>query len=324
MSIDWKHGYAFTNGIRVHYVEAGTGPLVLLCHGWPESWFSWRHQIAPLAAAGFRVVAMDQRGYGETDAPLAIDAYHVLNLVGDLVGLVRALGEEEATLVGHDWGSMVVQYAALLRPDVFRKIVLLSVPYMPRHKLRPAARFEVATQDHHFYQHYFQEPGKVERELELDIRRSLLGVLYSASGDAQFDEAHKRMSFARFAKGMRLIDNLAIPATLPDWLPAADLDYLVGRFALSGFRGGINWYRNLDRNWELTPFLDGAKLLQPTLFIAGELDGVLKMTHDEYANLANNVPRLAGNHLIPRGGHFIQQEKPEAVTELLLPFLSGR
>ncbi|WP_322013546.1 alpha/beta hydrolase [Paraburkholderia sp. J12] len=324
MSMDWKHGYAFTNGIRVHYVEAGTGPLVLLCHGWPESWFSWRHQIAPLAAAGFRVVAMDQRGYGETDAPLAIDAYHALNLAGDLVGLVHALGEEEAILVGHDWGSMVVQYAALLRPDVFKKIALLSVPYLPRNKLRPAVRFEVATQDHHFYQHYFQEPGKAEREFELDIRRSLLGVLYSASGDAQFDEAHRRISFARFAKGTRLIDNLAIPATLPDWLPAEDLDYLTGRFELSGFRGGINWYRNLDRNWELTPFLDGAKLRQPTVFIAGELDGVLKMTKDEYANLAANVPNLVGNHLIPRGGHFIQQEKPEAVTELLLSFLNKR
>jgi pimeloyl-ACP methyl ester carboxylesterase len=324
MSMDWKHGYAFTNGIRMHYVEAGAGPLVLLCHGWPESWFSWRHQIAPLVDAGFRVVAMDQRGYGETEAPLAADAYHVLNLVGDLVGLVRALGEEEAILVGHDWGSIVVQYAALLRPDLFRKLAILSVPYLPRHKLRPAVRFDVGTQERQFYQHYFQEPGRAEREFELNVRRSLLGVLYTASGDAQFHDAHKRMSFARFDKGTRIIDNLAIPDALPEWLPAEDLDYLVGRFETAGFRGGINWYRNLDRNWEMTPFLDGAKILQPTVFIAGELDGVLKMARDEYANLANNVPNLVGNHLIPRGGHFIQQERPEEVTRLLLSFLDGR
>jgi pimeloyl-ACP methyl ester carboxylesterase len=323
MSTDWKHGYAFTNGIRMHYVEAGSGPLVLLCHGWPESWFSWRQQIAALAEAGFRVVAMDQRGYGETDAPLAVEAYDAFNLAGDLVGLVHALGEKEAILIGHDWGSIVVQYASLLRPDLFRKLALLSVPYLPRHKLRPAVRFAVGTQERDFYQHYFQEPGKVERELELDIHRSLLGVLYTASGDAQLHETHRQISFARFEKGTRIIDNLAIPDQLPDWLPAGDLDYLVGRFRLSGFRGGINWYRNLDRNWALTPFLDGAKLLQPTVFIAGEFDGVLKMAREEYANLASNVPNLVGNHLISRGGHFIQQEKPAEVTQLLLSFLQS-
>jgi pimeloyl-ACP methyl ester carboxylesterase len=225
--------------------------------------------------------------------------------------------------VGHDWGSIVVQYASLLRPDLFRKLAHLSVPYLPRHKLRPAVRFDAATLERDFYQHYFQEPGKAEREFELDIRRTLLGVLYTASGDAQFDEAHKRISFARFEKGTRPIDNVAIPETLPDWLPAEDLDYLVERFRLSGFRGGLNWYRNLDRNWALTPFLDGAKIQQPTVFIAGELDGVLKMAKDEYANLASNVPNLVGNHLIARGGHFIQQEKPAEVTRLLLSFLTG-
>ncbi|WP_179404229.1 alpha/beta fold hydrolase [Burkholderia guangdongensis] len=324
MARDWKHRYAFTNGIRMHYVDEGTGPLVLLCHGWPESWFSWRHQIGPLVDAGYRVVAMDQRGYGLTDAPQATDAYHVLNLVGDLVGLVRALGEEEATLVGHDWGSVVVQYASLLRPDLFRKLALLSVPYVPRHKVRPAVRFDIATQERHFYQHYFQEPERAEREFELDIRRSLLGVLYTASGDAQLHDAHRRASLARFDKTTRLIDNLAVPDTLPEWLPADELDYIVELFRTSGFRGGINWYRNLDRNWELTPFLDGARIMQPTTFIAGELDGVLKMTKDDYENLPRTVPNLRGNHLIPLGGHFIQQEKPAEVTRLLLSFLGER
>ena len=175
-----KHYHAYTNGVRLHYVEQGTGPLVLLCHGWPESWYSWRHQIEALANAGYRVVAPDQRGYGTSDAPHAVDAYGILDLVGDLVGLVHALGEEKAIIIGHDWGSMVAAPAALLRPDIFRAVGLLSVPYIPRRAVRPATRFEAMSQKRHFYQAYFQPVGHVERELEEDYRKTILGVLYTA------------------------------------------------------------------------------------------------------------------------------------------------
>ena len=168
-----QHKFVNTNGIRMHYVEQGSGPLVVLCHGWPESWYSWRHQIPALAAAGFRVVAPDQRGYGQTDAPAPIESYHILNLVGDIVGLVNSLGVESAVIVGHDWGAPVAWNSALLRPDVFRAIASLSVPYSPRSPMRPTDGMKALAGDQHFYMLYFQEPGKVEKELDADPRRSI-------------------------------------------------------------------------------------------------------------------------------------------------------
>jgi pimeloyl-ACP methyl ester carboxylesterase len=317
-----KHGFVHSNGIRMHYVEAGEGPLVVLCHGWPESWYSWRHQIPALAAAGYRVVAPDQRGYGQTDRPDAIAAYNILNLVGDIVGLVNALGEKQAVIVGHDWGAWVAQQAALLRPDLFRALALLSVPFIPRGPIRPAVRFAQITQQTHFYQDYFQEPDKVERELEEDIRGTLLGLL--AEGSLAPGETPS-YSIAAFPKHMRLGDVIRarLPDKLPAWLTAANLDFYVGEFTRAGFRGGINWYRNIDRNWELTPFQDGAKIIQPTVFIAGERDLVLKMAADAVKAQPANVPKLTGTHIVPNAGHWVQQQQPAAVNELLLGFLRG-
>ncbi|TKC87301.1 alpha/beta hydrolase [Trinickia terrae] len=312
--------FAHVNGIRMHYVEKGAGPLVLLCHGWPESWYVWRAQIDALAAAGYRVVAPDQRGYGLTDAPQAVEAYDILNLVGDLVGLVKALGEERAILIGHDWGAAVAAYAALLRPDLFPALCLLSVPYMPRRPVRPSVRFAQITQERHFYQDYFQQPGRVERELEEDIRRSLLGILYTASGDAILNG--RPGNFVTFDKTTRLVDNLALPDELPSWLTETDLQYLVGQFERSGFSGPVNWYRNIDRNWALTSFLDGARIMQPTLFIAGEFDGVLKIASKDFEELEVNVPRLWKKHRVPKAGHWVQQERPDEVNEVILKFLA--
>ncbi|HEV2160556.1 alpha/beta hydrolase [Bradyrhizobium sp.] len=314
-----RHDFAFVNGIRMHYVELGQGPLVLLCHGWPESWYSWRHQIEVLAAGGFRVVAPDQRGYGLTDAPAAIDDYNILNLVGDLVGLTHALGEEDAILIGHDWGSIVAANAALLRPDIFRAIGLLSVPYVPRRKLRPAVRFELAAQDKHFYQHYFQRPGVIEKELEEDIRHSLLGILYTLAGEA--GTTHPQSNFVVFDKKKRFVDNLVRPSALPAWLLERDLDFFVEQFTRSGFRGPINWYRNFDRNWELTAFLDGAKIRQPTLFLSGTRDAVLTMTHEDVDRLETTVPNLWKKYLIADAGHWTQQERPSEVSAVLLEFI---
>ena len=318
---DLKHGFAHTNGIRLHYVEAGRGPLIVLCHGWPESWYSWRHQLPALAAAGFRAVAPDQRGFGQTDRPAAIAAYNIFDLVGDIVGLVNALGENQAVVVGHDWGALVAQQAALLRPDLFRALGLLSVPYIPRGPVRPAVRFAQITRQMHFYQDYFQEPDKAERELEEDVRGTLLALLAETSLPGQ-TASH---SIAAFPKNMRLGDVIRarVPDKLPRWLTQGDLDFYVGEFARTGFRGGINWYRNIDRNWELTPFQDGAKLLQPAIFIAGERDLVLKMAPEAVTAQATNVPSLKGTHIIADAGHWVQQQKPDAVNELLLGFLRG-
>jgi len=314
---EFKHGFANVNGIKMHYVEAGTGPLVVLCHGWPESWYSWRHQLHALADAGYRAVAPDQRGYGQTDKPEAIEAYNILNLTGDIVGLVNVLGAERAVIVGHDWGAPVAWSCALMRTDMFRGLALLSVPYMPRAPVRPAVMFKAITQQKNFYQDYFQEPGKVEKELEADVGKTMLGILYCASGDAPAEDRFKFL----FEKNQRFIDTLVLPETLPPWLTQADLDFFTNELKRAGFRGGVNWYRNIDRNWELTPFLDGAKIIRPTVFAAGDRDIGMEMASDGYKNLEAHVANLFRKHLVPGGGHWIQQERPNEINQLLIDFL---
>jgi pimeloyl-ACP methyl ester carboxylesterase len=314
-----QHKFVETNGIRMHYVEQGSGPLVVLCHGWPESWYSWRHQIPALADAGFRVIAPDQRGYGQTSRPEPIESYNVLNLVGDIVGLVNSLGVESAVIVGHDWGAPVAWNSALLRPDIFRAIALLSVPYFPRTPLRPSDRMKELAGDQHFYQLYFQEPGKVEKELDADPRRAMAMMLYSASGDPPPGQEWKFL----FPKTMKFIETGTVPKKLPPWLTEADLDFFAGEFKRTGFRGGINWYRNSDRNWELTPFLDGAKLRQPAVFAAGEHDVVGKMIPGAYGVAGAFMPNLKRKVIIPGAGHWIQQERPKEINEVLVEFLKS-
>ncbi len=312
-----QHKFVTANGIRMHYVEQGTGPVVVLCHGWPESWYSYRHQIPALAAAGFRAIAPDQRGYGQTDRPAPVEAYHILNLAGDIVGLVNSLGADSAVIVGHDWGAPVAWHSALLRPDLFRAIALLSVPYLPRGKANPAQAMQAMAGGENFYQLYFQEPGRVEAELDADPRRAMAMMLYSASGDAP---PHEQWKF-RFPKSMKFIETGGVPEKLPPWLTEADLDFFAGEFKRAGFRGGINWYRNAVRNWELTPFLDGAKLRQPALFIAGSEDCVGKMYPGVFQMAAAATPNLKKQVIIPGVGHWTQQERPEEVNQLLIEFL---
>src|SRR5437773_4502508 len=185
---DIQHRTIDTNGIRMHIAEQGTGPLVVLCHGFPESWYSWRHQLAALADAGFHAVAPDMRGYGQTDRPAEIDQYTLLHLVGDIVGLLDALGEPSAVIAGHDWGAPVAWHAALLRPDRFRAVIGLSVPFRPRGSVRPTTVMP-RTDDAIFYQLYFQTPGVAEAELERDPRSAIRRVLYWGSGDGPRGDA---------------------------------------------------------------------------------------------------------------------------------------
>ncbi len=314
-----KHQFVTTNGIRMHYVEQGSGPLVVLCHGWPESWYSYRHQVPALAAAGFRVVAPDQRGYGQTDKPDPIESYNILNLTGDIVGLVNRLGVDSAVIVGHDWGSPVAWHCALLRPDIFRAVALLSVPYVPRGSGRPTQVMKAMAGDNHHYTVYFQEPGRAERELEEDPRRSLAMILYSLSGDAPAAERWKHI----FPKTKRFIESVTMPTRLPPWLSEADLDFFAGEFKRAGFRGGLNWYRNFDRNAELTPFLDGAKLRQPSIFAAGEHDVVRDMIPGGFEHIGMFMPNLKKKEIVVGAGHWIQQERPKRINELLIEFLQN-
>jgi pimeloyl-ACP methyl ester carboxylesterase len=318
---DVNHRFIDTNGISMHIAEQGTGPLVVLCHGFPECWYSWRHQLPALAEAGYHVVAPDQRGYGQTSRPEPIEAYHIFQLTGDMVGLVHALGEERAIIVGHDWGAPVAWHAAILRPDMFYALGLLSVPYLQRSwkDVRPTEAMQRMAGAQEFYQLYFQEPGKAEADLEADVRLTLRIFLYAASGDAP---AEKRWRFL-FDKSEKFLDTGAVPETLPDWLTEQDLDVFTREFERTGFRGGLNWYRNIDRLWELTPFLSGATLRQSVLFVAGEVDPVIAMYREAFEAMEQTAPGLRKKVLLPGAGHWIQQERPAQVNQLLQEFLTG-
>ena len=313
------HRFVTTNGIRMHYVEAGRGPLVVFCHGFPESWYSWRHQIGALADAGFRAVAPDQRGYGQTDRPAAVEAYNLFQLTGDIVGLVNALGEKSAVIAGHDWGAPVAWNSALLRPDIFRAVTILSVPYLPRMPIRPSDAMKAIFGDKVFYQQYFQKVGKAEADLERDPRTALLALMYSLSGDAAASERWRYL----FDRGEHLMDTVTVPKQLPPWLSESDLDFFASEFRRTGFGAALNWYRNIDRFWELTAFLDGAKLAQPTLFVAGDKDSVIEFYAEAYRSLEASVPNLKKKVLLNGAGHWIQQERPAEVSRLLIEFLKS-
>ena len=314
------HRFIESNGIRMHIAEAGEGPLVVLCHGFPESWYSWRHQLPALAAAGFHAVAPDMRGYGQTDRPEAIDQYTLLHLIGDIVGLLDALGAATAVIAGHDWGAPVAWHAALLRPDRFRAVIGLSVPYRPRGQVRPTTAMP-QTEDAVFYQLHFQAPGVAEAELEHDIRASIRNLLIGLSGDAPPDTP----AFAMVPRvgGQRAGSLATMSATLPVWLTGTDIEYYVGQFTRTGFRGGLNWYRNIDRNWELLAPFAGAKVSAPALYVAGDRDLVLSFpgAKDLVANLRTFVPQLRRTIILPGCGHWTQQERPEEVNAAMLDFL---
>jgi pimeloyl-ACP methyl ester carboxylesterase len=321
------HRTVETNGLRLHVAEQGTGPLVVLCHGFPEFWYSWRHQLPALAAAGFHVVAPDMRGYGQSDRPAEIDQYTLFHLVGDMVGLLDALGEEQAVIAGHDWGAPVAWHAALLRPDRFRAVIGLSVPFRPRGQIRPTTVMP-QTDDAVFYQLYFQTPGVAEAELELDVRRSIGGVLYSNSGDMPSSEAGEdgAATVGMVPRQGGLLARMASripPASLPPWITETDIDMFAAEFARTGFRGGLNWYRNIDRNWELLAPFCGARVTVPALYIAGDRDLVMSFRGMDQliADLPVFVPRLRRTIMLPGCGHWTQQERPAEVNTAMIDFL---
>jgi pimeloyl-ACP methyl ester carboxylesterase len=313
-----RHHTVQANGIRMKVAERGAGPLLLLCHGWPETWYAWRHQIAPLAERGFRVAAPDLRGFGGSDAPPDVDAYHVLHLVGDLVQLVAQLGEDRAILIGHDWGATLAWYAALLRPDVFPAVAALSVPFPKRSSTAPVATLRARGQEG-FYWVYFQTPGVAEAEFERDVPLVLRKLWYASSGDAP--ETHRLQLMVQPAAG--LLDAIPAPAVLPPWLSSTDVATVAAEFERTGFRGGLNWYRNIDRNWELTEPWHAAQLRVPALFIAGSREPLLKHAAGAraLAEMSKCVPRLTAPLLIEGAGHWVQEERPTEVNAALLSFL---
>ncbi len=302
------------NGIDIFLLEQGEGPLVLLCHGWPELSYSWRHQIQALAAAGFHVVAPDMRGFGRTSAPAEINAYSIFDHVGDMVALVAALGEKQAVIVGHDWGAPVAWHAALFRPDVFSAVAGMSVPPPSRGRGRPLDILRESGITN-FYWQYFQTPGVAEREFERDVdvtMRTLLGRGFSDPSASLFIE-----------HGKGFLGDISLTRPSPDWLSEADLTYFSEAYRKSGFRGGLNWYRNIDRNWELTAPWQGAQIHQPSLFIAGSSDSVITglIGAKRVADMERVLPGLRQKLIIDGAGHWIQQERADEVNAALIAFL---
>ena len=318
------HRVVETNGLRLHVAEAGRGPLVVLCHGFPESWYSWRHQLVALAQAGYHAVAPDQRGYGQTTAPEPIEQYTLLHLVGDVVGLLDALGEPTAVIAGHDWGAPVAWHAALLRPDRFRAVIGLSVPFRPRGPVRPTSVM-AQTPDAMFYQLYFQEPGVAEADLERDPRATIRRLLYWGSGEGRDPGAGRVAAgdVGMVPRAVGLVQSQPDPPALPPWLGAADVDFYAGEFARVGFRGGLNWYRNIDRNWELLAPWAGAQVTVPALYVTGERDLVLAFRGMDQLlpALPRFIPNLRKTIILPGCGHWTQQERPVEVNTAMLEFL---
>ncbi len=314
-----KHRFVQANGIKMHIAEQGEGPLVVLVHGFPELWYSWRHIIPAIAAAGYHVVAPDMRGYGQTDAPPRVEDYTQFQFVGDIVGLVKALGYDQAVIAGHDWGSPVASNAAVLRPDIFRAVVLLSVPYGARAEsgIKPTEGMKRMPPGMQFYQTYFQQPGVAEKELEADPKRTMRMLLYSGSGS--IPKEHK-LPFI-FGVNQKILEGTKDPGLLPKWLKPEELDYYAKEYARTGFRGGLNWYRNQDFYWENTRFLVGRKMLQPTLFMGGTDDLVYEFARAGIDNLEKSVPNLWRKILLPGVGHWTEQEAPEEVKKNFLEFL---
>ncbi|GHJ35278.1 alpha/beta fold hydrolase [Streptomyces sp. TS71-3] len=304
---------------RTHLAEQGTGPLVLLVHGFPESWYSWRRQLPVLAAAGYRAVAMDVRGYGRSSRPAAADAYRMLDLMEDTVSVVHALGEESAVIIGHDWGATIAANSALLKPDVFSAVGLLSVPYTPPGGPRPSDVFAQMGGDEEFYVSYFQEPGRAEAEIEPDVRGWLAGFYAAFSADTMPAPGAPDPHFV--GKGGTLRDRFPEDRR-PAWLSEGDLDAYAGEFERTGMTGALNRYRNMDRDWEDLADLSGAPLTQPSLFAGGNQDA--STTWLAYAIKAYPVtlPGLVSSHLLDGCGHWIQQERPDQINQLLTEWLA--
>ena len=307
-----------TNGVELFVVDEGSGPPVVLSHGFPELSYSWRHQIPALATAGYRVLAPDQRGYGRSSKPDAIEDYDITHLTGDLVGLLDDIGEERAVVVGHDWGAMVANNAALLHPDRFAAVCTMSVPLLPRAPVPPVQMMRNAFGDAFFYIVYFQEPGVADAELNADPAGMMTRMLSGLRTPGEVSAEAAASAFANDGRGF--IARLPEAGELPDWLTRDELDHYIAEFTRTGFTGGLNWYRNFDRNWELTAHLADTKQEKPALFIAGSADPVIMMTPPSIMD--GFVTDLRGTVLVEGAGHWVQQERPDEVNAALLDFLA--
>jgi pimeloyl-ACP methyl ester carboxylesterase len=306
------------NGIEMHVLEAGRrgDPLVILSHGFPEGAWSWRHQLGPLADAGYHVIAPDQRGYGRSSLPTEVRDYGITQLTGDLVGLIEQAGHEQAVLVGHDWGALIAWDMARLHPQRLRAVVGVSVPYV-QWPAPPTQLFQMAYGDRFFYMTYFQTVGPAEHELEADVRTTMATVLWGASGEG-FRPPTEQVA----AAGTGFLTQMPTPPPLPwSWLDEAELARYVDAFEHSGFFGPISYYRNLDANYELVKDLASDRISMPSYYIGGSADPVLVMDPNGIERMSV-LPDFRGHVLIDGCGHWTQQERPAEFNAALLGFLA--
>jgi pimeloyl-ACP methyl ester carboxylesterase len=313
------HRMIETNGIRLHVAEQGEGPLVILCHGFPECWYSWRHQLPALAKAGFRAVAPDLRGYGRSDRPQQVEKYTILDDIGDIVGLLDALGARQAVIAGHDVGATMAWQAALLRPDRFRAVIALSVPFRPRGfgGSVPPTTLMPRNEDAVFYQLFLQTP-EAEAALGRDLRRTFRSQLYSLSGDRPPSAGG---GFADAGMVPRKGNPFTDPASLPTWVTETDIDVYVAEFTRSGFSGPLGWYRNVDRSWELLAPFAGASVTVPALYMAGDRDFVAAVNSQFIAAQSATVPKLRPAIMLAGCGHWTEQERAPEVSAAMIEFL---
>ncbi|GAB4847481.1 hypothetical protein Ancab_026539 [Ancistrocladus abbreviatus] len=308
-----SHKKVQTNGILLHIAEQGEGQLVLLLHGFPEIWYSWRHQIPFLARHGYHVVAPDLRGYGDSDAPLAPSSYTIMHIVADLIGLLDHFSEQKAFVVGLDWGAQVAWHLSLLRPDRVKGVVALSVPYYPRDPNNKPTDFFRRVFGDDFYVCQFQEAGRAERAFaRYDYLTLMKKYLFISKTDSLIAPP-----------GMEMIDYLETPSVLPSWITEEELQVYADKFQESGFTGPLNYYRAMDLTWELLAPWDGAKITVPSKFIVGNEDiGFRTFGTRDYIQgsiFKSFVPNL--EVVILEGHHFIQLEKPQEVSDEILSFL---
>jgi pimeloyl-ACP methyl ester carboxylesterase len=313
------HRMIETNGIRLHVAEQGEGPLIILCHGFPECWYSWRHQLPALAKAGFRAVAPDLRGYGRSDRPEEVEKYTILHDIGDIVGLVDALGAKQAVIAGHDIGAAIAWQTALLRPDRFRAVIALSPPFRSRGfgEAGPPTTLMPRTEDAVFYQLFFQNAA-AEAGLGRDLRLTFRYQFTTLSGDRP-----PSAGIGGLPPGMmpRKGGFMTDPPSLPAWVTESDVDVYVKEYAQSGFHGPLAWWRNIDRGWELMAPFAGAAVTVPALYMAGDRDFVATVFSQDIAKQSTLVPKLRPPIMLAGCGHWTQQERAPEVSAAMIDFL---
>lgn len=315
-----------SNGINIRLAMMGEGPLVIFCHGWPESWYSYRYQLPAVADAGFKAVAYDVRGYGESDKPHEIEAYTMRNMTDDVVGIIDALGYETAITIGHDWGGPIALNTAALNEDRITATGTLSVPFNSRGPMPTLDLWKEIYKDRFFYQLYFQKEGIAEEEFESDLTRALFMTYTNSDGRGMKFNFEKGQSglVPEKTKDSTFLEGMEVFEDFPDWFSKEDLDYFVSQFEISGLRGPFNRYRAQNIDWHEIPELEGKILEQPAFFVTGTLDPVNFFVPSDQSltdRIKPNYKNLLFAEELEGIGHWTQQEAPEEVNNFILNFL---